>query len=485
MQPASAIDRLREKLGADAIKTDARALDEVNSDLTENPAGRADAVVAVAALEQLQTVVQLASEHGIALTPRVAGTNLGGLTLPVRGGWVLDLRPMNRIVSLDRDNLVAVLEPGVTFAQLKDAMDAGEPRLTVGYPLSPPDASVMANCLLDGLGNLSLRHGAMGDWVNGLEVVRADGSLLRTGVGALGVEVPFGRAPLPDLTGLFLSWQGTTGIVSKLAIQLWPAPAFRQRAFVLAYDRAATLRALRELPRLDVLDDLGGLSWPTGKMLFGVHHPKERDPAEPEFFFYLDLGAPSPELLGEKQRVVCRYLKQLRAEGLRIEDPLELETLLQIEPRFERLATFPTRLDFLLDHPDGGLTWVGTYGPMGHFERGIQRGIDIVERHRFPPTIVARPMRGGHFGVLRFIQVFHRARPAERARVRACNAELSEALLEEGFVTYKTPAWAVARMAQRLDRGFIRLQREIKALLDPQGILNPGRWELQQPVRGD
>ena len=160
-------------------------------------------------------------------------------------------------------------------------------------------------------------------------------------------------------------------------------------------------------------------------------------------------------------------------------------SLLKIEPRFGRLATFPTRLDFLLDHPDGGLTWVGTYGPMSGFERGIQRGIAIVQRHGFPPTIVARPMRGGHFGVLRFIQVFHRDRPDDCARVRDCNAELYEALLQEGFVAYKTPAWAVARMAQRLDQGFARLQREIRALLDPAGILNPGRWELDEPRQVD
>jgi FAD/FMN-containing dehydrogenase len=481
MQPVSAIDQLKERVGADAVRTDASALSEVNADLTENPEGHADAVVCISDLEQLQAAVRLASEQKIPLTPRVAGTNLGGLTLPVRGGWVLDLRPMNRIVSLDADNLVAVLEPGVTFAQLKAAMDTCQPRLTLGYPLAPPDASVMANCLLDGLGNLSLRHGAMGDWINGLEVVRADGSLLRTGVGALGVAVPFARAPLPDLTGLFLSWQGTTGIVSKLAVQLWPAPAFRERAFVLAYDRAATLRALRELPRLDVLDDLGGLSWPTGKLLFGVHHPKERDPAEPEFFFYLDIGASGQQLLDEKWRIVHRYLGQLRSEGLRIENPLDLPTLLRIEPRFERLVTYPTRLDFLLDHPDGGLTWVGTYGPMSRFERGIELGVGIVERHGFPPTIVARPMRGGHFGVLRFIQVFRRHDPADCRRVQACNAELGEALLEEGFVMYKTPGWILPHYQQRLDSGFARLVREIRSLVDPHGILNPGRWELRQP----
>jgi hypothetical protein len=150
----------------------------------------------------------------------------------------------------------------------------------------------------------------------------------------------------------------------------------------------------------------------------------------------------------------------------------------RLEPRLGRLAEFPTRLDFLLDHPDGGLTWVGTYGPMSRFEHARDRGIEIVERHGFPPTIVARPMKGGHFGVLRFIQIFRRADPADCERVRACNAELCDALLDEGFVMYKTPAWAVSRYRNRLDPGFLRLMAEVKRVLDPRGILNPGRWEV-------
>jgi hypothetical protein len=132
----------------------------------------------------------------------------------------------------------------------------------------------------------------------------------------------------------------------------------------------------------------------------------------------------------------------------------------------------------LLDHPDGGLTWVGTYGPMSRFERACELGIGIVERHGFPPLIVARPMKGGHFGVLRFIEVFRRRDAADRERVRTCNAELCDALLAEGFVMYKTPAWAVLRYEEHLDAGFARLLREVRGLLDPSHIMNPGRWEL-------
>jgi FAD/FMN-containing dehydrogenase len=253
---------------------------------------------------------------------------------------------------------------------------------------------------------------------------------------------------------------------------------FRERSFVLTYDRAATFRALRELPRLDLLQDMGGLSWPTAKMLFGVQHPLERDPAEPEFFFYLDLSAATEELFHAKCRALREYVRGLQTDGLRVEQPIDVPSLVRLEPRLGALAEFPTRLGFLLDHPYGGLTWVGTYGPMSRFAAACELGIEIIERHGFPPTIVARPMKGGHFAVLRFIEVFRRDSPEEVARVRACNAELLEALLGHGYVMYKTPQWAVEHYRPKLDPGYVRLMKELRALLDPDHVMNPGRWEL-------
>jgi FAD/FMN-containing dehydrogenase len=476
-----AVDAVRAALPPDAVRLEAHVRTAFAADTTEIDGSPPDAVITVRTAAELQEVVRAAAAERVPLIPRVAGTNVGGLTIPARGGWVLDLTGMDRIVSIDDDDLVAVIEPGVTFGALKEALDRRRPPLTLGFPLSPPEASVAANCLLDGLGNLSLVHGSMGEWISGLEVVRADGTTLRTGAWALGVPVPFGRAPLPDLTGMFVSTQGTTGIVSKLALQLWPRPAHRWRAFILTYDRHAAMRALRELPRLGILDDLGALSWPIAKMLFGVHHPAERDPAEPELFLYADIAACTAELLRAKRRALGGYLAGLRRDGARMEDPIEVADLVALEPRLARLAEFPTRLDFLLDHPDGGLTWVGTYGPMSRFERGCDRGVEIVGRHGFAPIIVARPMKGGHFGVLRFIQIFRHDAPEERERARACNAELCDALLAEGFVMYKTPDWAVRRYRDRMDPGFARLLGEVRNLLDPDGLLNPGRWPLEDP----
>ncbi len=92
--------------------------------------------------------------------------------------------------------------------------------------------------------------------------------------------------------------------------------------------------------------------------------------------------------------------------------------------------------------------------------------------------IVARPRRGVRYGVVRFIEVFERDSPAERGRVIKCNTELGDALLEWGYIMYKTPGWAVERYHDNFDPGFVRLLGEVKKLLDPKQIMNPGRWSV-------
>jgi FAD/FMN-containing dehydrogenase len=472
----SPIAELVATLGDPAVNRDPAALRLAGRDRSESPPGMPDAIVRVTNLHDLRAVVGIAARGRIPLIPRIAGTNL---TFPEGGGgWILDLATMNRICELDERSQVAVLEPGVTFGQLAAVLDERHTGLTIGVPLSPYDVSIVATCLLDGLGSLSLRHGPMGEWLTGLEVVRADGSLLRTGSWAAGAP-PFARAPLPDLTGLFVSMQGATGFVSKAAVRLWPAQAASERWFLLFFDRRDAFRALGELPRLDILDDAGALFWPAGKMLLGVDSPRDRDPAEPEVIAYLELGACDRDLLAAKRAVIERHLARARRAGARFEGPIAGDDLAAVNPHLARFVRYPTRLDFLLDRRQGGVSWISAYGPIDGVSIACDAGISILADHGLPPLIVARPMRAGQFAVLRFIEVFDAASDADRARVLACNQALCDMLRPRGFVMYKTPGWAVDRYRAHLDPGFTRLLGEVKQLLDPTGIMNPGRWDLK------
>ncbi|MCZ7585117.1 MAG: FAD-binding oxidoreductase [Deltaproteobacteria bacterium] len=427
-------------------------------------------------VEQIQAIVKRCGETKTPITGRVAGTNVGGLALPAPGGLVLDLSRMNRILATHEDDMVAVIEPGVTQQMMKDHLK--DRPLTIGYSLAPPHTSVFANALLGGLTNRSLKYGDQSDWIAGLEVVRHDGTLARIGSWALS-DIPFGLVPFPGLTGLFVGWQGTTGIVTKIAFQLWPKHPLNRRLFILSYSARGTYRAMSRLCRTEICDDIGGLSWPSAKMMMGVAHPDPSpQPGEPIFFLYVDLTAETKAEMRAKEDILARVLDEVRAQGDRFEDPLDIHTLVRAQPQLSGFADFPTDLKFLTGHGGGGLSWIGTYGPMSRMIPAVEEGMALMTERGFPPLIVSRPMRGGHFIVFRLIVTFDKKNEEEVARVRSLNEELLELATRHGFIMYKTPIWAWRRLEERIDPGMRRLMRDVKAVMDPAGIFNPGKLGL-------
>ena len=440
------------------------------TDITEFPSGTADVVVRPGTADEVQRVLALAQELGAPVTPIVAGYNVAGLTIPRNGGIVLDLKRLDRIVEVDRDAMYVVVEPGVTFEQLKAHLDREAPDLVYTYPFAPPFTSVMANALLDGLNNLSMRHGAMGNWINGLEAVLADGTVVRTG--SIGVvDSWFGRAPLPDLTGLFISTQGTTGVVTRVALQLQPRPPHRRRWFGFAYDLQHASDAMRALARTGSFDDVGLMTWPAAKMLFGATRGLVRAEDEPLAFLFIDITGASRQELQARDLLGRQLLTQAGIESL-----FDVEDLVRLVPRYAKLAELPTTLDFLLDFPGGGLSWVGSYGPGSGWVAGAEKGLALLEEHGFPPFLVARPMQGGHYFVLRFVACFDKADAAEVERVRTVMGKLADAVLEHNYVPYKASADAARRILARAHPGFVELWTRVRDALDPDRRMNPGRW---------
>jgi len=434
------------------------------SDMTENEPRMPAFVVEATRAEQVPELLRLASARGVPVTPKVTGLNIGGLAIPAEGGIVLDLRKLDR-VEVDRANMVAWIEPGVSWQKLKE--EAAKHDLVLGFPLAPPEASVLACALMDGLSTMALAHGSFADWVHGVEAYLADGTKVVTGSAAISGR-PLSSGPLPDLTGMFVNWYGSTGIVTRLALALWPRRAFRAREILPFRSVESAVALLRAGARTGLFDDLGGLSWPAAKWAFGLDRLDARDPNEPELYVIADYGADTKAEMKVKED----RLRELAPEA----PPIPVEELLGLAPDLAAFAELPTRLGFLMDHEGGGLTWIGTFGPMERLEEGARKGMRIVEGSGNPPLVVVRPMKGGHYAVLRFIFRFDKKTQTEQ--VRALMVELGRALMDLGYVPYKCPATLYDEVAKRLDPGFRTLMERLKKAVDPAGILNPDRWKL-------
>jgi FAD/FMN-containing dehydrogenase len=428
-------------------------------DMSENAPREPAFVVEATKPEQVAELLKLAGARGVPVTPKVTGQNVAGLAIPAEGGVVLDLRKLTAI-EVDRDNMVAWIEPGVTWQQLKD--EAARHGLRLGYPLAPPDTSVLACALMDGLNTMSLLHGSFADWITGVVAYLADGTRVTTGSAALSGR-PLSRGPLPDLTGMFVNWFGATGVVVRLGLTLWPDHP-RRRDVIACRTIADGAALMRACARTGIFADVAGIGWPAAKWALGLERLGPRDPHEPELYVVAEYGGETPAALKRKAT---------RLRALAPAPPIPVGDLVKLAPDLAPFADLPARFGFLLDHEGGGLTWVGTFGPMEKLEEGAAKGMDLLEQAGHPPLVVMRPMKGGHFAVLRFIERFDRARPEP---VRELNVKLARALMDLGYVPYKIPETLRDEVLERLDPGFRELMGRLRRAVDPQGILNPDRW---------
>ena len=300
----------------------------------------------------------------------------------------------------------------------------------------------------------------MGKWVNGLEAVLADGDVVRTGSGGV-VDRWFSRAPLPDLSGLFVSTQGTIGIVTRIALQLQPKPAYRRRWLAFAEDLGAAYSVMRALARAGSFDDCGLMTWPAAKQLFGATRDLQKSDDEPFAYLMIDITGASQ---GELDARVDLGNHLLTENG--IEQSFDADEVARLVPALAKMAELPTTLDFLLDYPGGGLTWVGSYGPGDRWVEGARRGMDLV----------SRPMDGGHFYVLRFVANFDKGDTDEVERVRTVMGKLADVVLDHEYVPYKASADAAGRILDRADPGFVRMLERVRDAFDPDRRMNPGRW---------
>ncbi|PNR95917.1 FAD-binding oxidoreductase [Petrotoga sp. 9PWA.NaAc.5.4] len=167
--------------------------------------------------EQISDIVKLANDENIPITPRGAGSGLAGANIPIYGGIVLSLERMNKIIEIDTENLVAVVEPGVVTNDLcRIVSERG--LYYAGYPMSVETSFIGGNVATNAGGSKVIKYGNTGHHILGLEVVMPNGDV-----------VEYGGKRRKDSSGynllqLFIGSEGTLGIFTKIYVNLIPQP---------------------------------------------------------------------------------------------------------------------------------------------------------------------------------------------------------------------------------------------------------------------
>jgi glycolate oxidase len=232
-KPASAFNKLtpevvkdlKKAVGAKFVRTDEETLLRFASDETEDLVFMPEVAVLPQNTRAVAEVMKIATRYKVPVTPRGAGTGLSGGALPVCGGIVLCTAGLNKILEIDCDNLMAVVEPGVILQEFQEAVE--EKGL-----FYPPDPASRGSCFIGGNlaecsgGPRAVKYGVTKDYVVGVEAVLPNGDVVRHGGKLLKNVTGY------NLTQLLIGSEGTLAVITKVYLQLIPLPPHRMMLLV-------------------------------------------------------------------------------------------------------------------------------------------------------------------------------------------------------------------------------------------------------------
>jgi len=388
------------------------------------------------------------------------GLTLSGICRPLKGGIVLDMKRMNRILEVNETSRYAVMEAGASQGMLKAHLKKHHPSLKHSIPDAPPIATVCGNVLIHGSGHLSASAGFHSEMLNGLEVVLPTGEIVRIGSCSTS-PYWFSRAPLPDLAGLFLGWMGTTGIVTKIAIKLFPSRLFNDVGVFVTEDPELVPDILYQVTGSQVVDDVLAWTAPNVEWAYGFQSIN---------IYY---SADTKKELTWKRDLIRASLRKYIDEkigGFMMLVPFMKTGLLE-QPQTSGAIVADER-------KGGGFEYVGAIMPIELFPKAYQLAIDIAERHRTDYSIGVRIIGQGHCMMFGFVYPFNRADASDVERARKALEEANNAALKMGGIPWKAEAPAQKQIIQRMDPNTFSLMNRLRAVLDPNGIMNPGNWEV-------
>jgi D-lactate dehydrogenase (cytochrome) len=413
-----------------------------------------DLVARPTSVDEVQRLVRAAADGGVPIVPYGAGTSLEGNAAAVRGGLCLDLSDMGRVLEIAAEDMLCVVEPGVTREQLN-----AELRSTgLFFPVDPGANATMAGMIATrASGTNAVRYGTMRENVLALKVVLADGSLVSTGTRARKSAAGY------DLTHLFVGSEGTLGITVEATLRLHGLPE-------------AVLAGTWPFATLD-----GAVQTVIATIQSGVPVARMEllDPAAIRACnLYSDLGLPEqPTLFLElhgSDAGVQEQLATIQAIGEELGGGT-LARAVETEARTRLWKARHQALPAARAMVPGSVTWVtDVCVPISRLAESIRRVQSAVEEAGLLAPIL------GHVGDGNF-HVFFVLDPSDGegwARARAINEAMVEHALAVGGTCTGEHGIGIGKQDALLrEHGAeaVALMRSLKRTLDPHGLLNPGK----------
>ncbi len=412
------------------------------------------AVVFAHSTAEVAQVVKLAAQHNVPVIPFGVGTSLEGHLLAVQGGISLDVSQMNQVLSINAEDLTVTVQPGVTRTQLNAAVKS----TGLFFPIDPgADATIGGMSATRASGTNAVRYGTMRENVLALEVVTAQGDVIRTGTHAKKSSAGY------DLTRLMVGSEGTLGVITEITVKLYPLPEAVMAAtccFASLADAVNTTIQIIQLgvpiARCELLDSTtvkvvnqhSKLSLPESAMLLMEFHG-------------------SPAGVQEQVETVQAIAADNNGSAFAWAATPEERTKLWTARHNAYFAGVQSR-------PGCKAITTDTCVPISHLADALLDSVSEAKEAGIPYFLVGHVGDGNfHMGYL-----IDPAIPAERETAERLNHQLVERALKLGGTCTGEHGVGLHKMeflVSETGSGAVEMMRAIKRALDPQNILNPGK----------
>lgn len=493
---AGAIKAMRSVVGDEWVFGDPEAVMPWGKVYVPDPNGRHVPLGAVCprTVEEVQEIVRIANKYKQPIWPISTGKNMGyGMAAPATPGQiVLDLKRMNRILEVDADLGTCLIEPGVTYQQLKDYLDDNNIPLWIDVPTVGPIASPVGNTLDRGVGYTP--YGEHFTFQCGMEVVLPNAEILRTGMGSIEGSTAWqafkwGYGPYVD--GLFT--QSNFGIVTKMGMWLMPRPPV-YKPFMIRHDNMADVPKIIEAMRPLRVSSLVANCNLMMSASYQLAMFKRRNEIVPDGQPLDDASVKKAAkanglgmwntyfaLYGTEQTVAAIepiIRAQLTASGGEVLTAAEMGD----NPWFHHHATLMEgglNLDEI-----GLLRWRGAGGGLAWFapvaaakgaeaEGQTKLAREILDKHGFDYTAAyAIGWRDLHHIIA---LLYDKSDPEQEKKADACYQDLVTTFGKKGWASYRTGVNSMELVAQQYGQTNRDFNKLLKNAIDPNGVIAPGK----------
>ncbi|WP_043457936.1 FAD-binding oxidoreductase [Azohydromonas australica] len=451
--PQALIETLQARFGA-RCSTAQAVREQHGSDESTFTVPPPAAVVFAQSSAEVAEVVDLCSQYEVPLIPYGAGSSLEGHLLAVQGGISLDLSRMDQVLSIDADDLTVTVQPGITRKRLNDELRS----TGLFFPIDPgADASIGGMCATRASGTNAVRYGTMRENVLALEVVTADGRIVRTGTRARKSSAGY------DLTRLMVGSEGTLGVITEITLKLYPLPEAVSAAVCSFPSIEAAVRTVIQTIQLGVPIARVELIDANTVRMVNVHSKLS---LREEPMLLMEFHG-SPAGVKEQAETVQEIAAEFGGQAFEWASTPEERTRLWTARHNAYFAAIQSR-------PGCRVMSTDTCVPISRLADCLLDSVAEVDASGLPYFLVGHVGDGNfHFGYL-----IDANSAEERALAEDLNHKLVHRALqldgtcsgEHGVGLHK-----MGFLVEEAGAGAVDLMRTIKRALDPKNILNPGK----------